>query len=392
MVLVCHVDDVLAVGPQALLDQFVKDIWGKLTLKVVGQLKEDVWLKYLGKEWKREGCGFVVRIPDAYLTDLYEAAGLSSAKPVKTPGTSARIQTDGDSKPLTGLEYQRFRTVLGKVMWLMQERGEVCFATKEIARDMSCPTQQSWESLKRAVRYLRLCKREQVLTTRGVVKPEVLDVFTDSNWASAGNDRKSTSCGAIMVGSFPLLFYSRTQSVIALSSGEAELLALTSGLQEAKGVHTLLTELGLPLRIVAHTDSSAAIGIATRRGLGKLKHIELRQLWIQQETEARRVMIKKVSGLENVADLGTKHLSPAQLEKCCVMLGLRVTEGTQSHPEPSINLLECHMPNSHRFVYFYHSEWERDSNDSQSFARFRVTRTEKVHQTALLDGSVDNGY
>ena len=247
----CHVDDVLAVGPQALLDQFVKDIRGKLTLKVVGQLREDVWLKYLGKEWKREGCGFVVRIPDAYLTDLYEAAGLSSAKPVKTPGTLARIQTDGDSKPLTGLEYQRFRTVLGKVMWLMQERGDVCFATKEIARDMSCPTQQSWESLKRAVRYLRLCNREQVLTTKGVVKPEVLDVFTDSNWASAGNDRKSTSCGAIVVGSFPLLFYSRTQSVIALSSGEAELLALTSGLQEAKGVHTLLTELGLPLRIVA---------------------------------------------------------------------------------------------------------------------------------------------
>ena len=103
-------------------------------------------------------------------------------------------------------------------------------------------------------------------------------------------------------------------------------------------------------------------------------------------------MIKKVSGLGNVADLGAKHLSPAQLEKCCVMLGLRVTEGTQSHPEPSINLLERHMPNSHRFVYFYHSEWERDSNDSQSFARFRVTRTEKVHQTALLDGSVDNGY
>ena len=50
------------------------------------------------------------------------------------------------------------------------------------------------------------------------------------------------------------------------------------------------------------------------------------------------------------------------------------------------------MPNSHRFVYFYHSEWERDPKDSQSFARFRVTPTEKVHQTALLDGSVDNGY
>ena len=103
-------------------------------------------------------------------------------------------------------------------------------------------------------------------------------------------------------------------------------------------------------------------------------------------------MIKKVSGLENVADLGTKRLSPAQLEKCCLMLGLRVTEGTKSHPEPSINVLECSMPNSRRFVYFYRSDWERESNDSQSFARFRVTRTEKVHQTALLTGSVGNSY
>ena len=192
---------------------------------------------------------------------------------------------------------------------------------------MATPTQKSWEELKRIVRYIRSTQTaRQLLTIKStVMKPEWLEVYCDANWASGANSQggKSTSCGFMSVGGFPLVFFSRTQSVISLSSCEAELFALTAALQEARGVHTLLGELGLVLRTRAHTDSSAAIGAASRRGLGsKLRHVSLRELWVQAEVQSRRVCVNKVLGTMNPADLGTKHLGAAQIQSCCQMVGL----------------------------------------------------------------------
>ena len=57
-----------------------------------------------------------------------------------------------------------------------------------------------------------------------------------------------------------------------------------------------------------HIDSSAAIGVVNRRGSGKLRHIRVGQLWIQEMAEEGEVNIKKVGGEQNIADLMTKHL------------------------------------------------------------------------------------
>ena len=57
-----------------------------------------------------------------------------------------------------------------------------------------------------------------------------------------------------------------------------------------------------------HIDSSAAIGVVNRRGSGKLRHIRVYQLWIQEMAEEGEVVIRKVSGDRNVADIGTKAL------------------------------------------------------------------------------------
>ena len=60
--------------------------------------------------------------------------------------------------------------------------------------------------------------------------------------------------------------------------------------------------------MVVHIDSSAAIGVVSRRGSGKLRHIRVGQLWIQEMAEEGEVQVRKVSGEANAADLMTKHL------------------------------------------------------------------------------------
>ena len=103
------------------------------------------------------------------------------------------------------------------------------------------------------------------------------------------------------------------RSVVALSSCEAELFSLTTSLQEGIGLRSLLGEIGFRVRFRAHCDSSAALAVASRRGLGRLKHVSLRQLWVQQEVAKKTVILLKIEGAKNPADIGTKHLPATRL-------------------------------------------------------------------------------
>ena len=103
-------------------------------------------------------------------------------------------------------------------------------------------------------------------------------------------------------GSHCLAHWSRTQSTIALSSGEAELNAALKGATEAIGARTLMGELGMGCDIVLWGDSSACSGTLHREGAGRVKHLELKQLWLQQRIRKGEVDYHKIPRQENPAD------------------------------------------------------------------------------------------
>ena len=87
---------------------------------------------------------------------------------------------------------------------------------------------------------------------------------------------------------------------------------MVEGVTRAKGLRTLAWELGfrsLTNVIKLGTDSSAAKSFVCRRGLGKMRHLEIRDLWLQEEVEHGRLVVHKVKGDQNAADLMTKVLS-----------------------------------------------------------------------------------
>ena len=91
---------------------------------------------------------------------------------------------------------------------------------------------------------------------------------------------------------------------------------MVEGVAQAKGLGSLCKELGfesLGLAISVHTDSSAAKSFVSRRGLGKMKHLEIRDLWLQKEVNDGKVVVKKVVGTENPADLMTKILTKKEI-------------------------------------------------------------------------------
>ena len=130
-----------------------------------------------------------------------------------------------------------------------------------------------------------------------------------------------------MHGGHLIKSWASTQTVVALSSGEAEYYGVTKGACEAIGLKGIAADMGLDLSIVLNTDSSAAKGIATRKGLGKVKHLETRTLWVQEKVDQGIIRVKKVDGAHNVADMLTKYLSAAKLQLLLARLLVAALEG-----------------------------------------------------------------
>ncbi len=211
---------------------------------------------------------------------------------------------------------------------------------------MAAPTTGNVSSLQRVGRFLiarpRLVQR---LDYQGVfveprrspgggevrAAPAWIYAPADSNWADCAQTRRSTSGGALMHGTHVLCAWSVTQSVQALSSGEAEFYSVLKGAVEAPGLSALAEELGLELRVPrVGTASTAAKGAASRHGLGKLKHPELKHLWIQELVRARRVVPVKEVPEVNFADLMTKRL---EQERMTALLKLGGYEFRTGRPE-----------------------------------------------------------
>ncbi len=127
-----------------------------------------------------------------------------------------------------------------------------------------------------------------------------------------------------MLGSHTVMVWSSTQGVVALSSGEAELYALTKGAANTLGMISLAMDFGMHLDGRAHSDASAAIGMVNRTGAGKLRHVRVQYLWIQDMVRRGELGVSKVLGDENPADLLTKHVDANLLRRHAWRLGFEV--------------------------------------------------------------------
>ena len=140
--------------------------------------------------------------------------------------------------------------------------------------------------------------------------------------------RKSTSGGTIMLGCHLIRTYSKTQATIAKSSGESELYALVRASAEGLGMATLLSDFGaIDPRVSIGMDASAAIGIAQRNGLNKVRHVEVDVLWLQEQMARRLLPIGKIPGPQNPSDMCTKNVGVALIEQYLKQLNIYYEDG-----------------------------------------------------------------
>ena len=105
-----------------------------------------------------------------------------------------------------------------------------------------------------------------------------------------------------MYGPCCIKSWSKTQNTVAQSSAEAELIATVKGATEAIGVLSLAKDLGIECSIRMHIDASAALGIVERRGVGRVRHLDVGMLWLQEQQLRQVIATQKILGAENPTD------------------------------------------------------------------------------------------
>ena len=260
------------------------------------------------------------RTPPSSKKSKIKRAGAKTVKAMEKLSTAYVLSSD---------DATTYRALSARGNFLAQDRPDIGYGTKELCREFSVPNRNSQQRLKRVGRYLAGKPRlvYKYLWGSGVSAEDCIDVFVDTDFAGCKESRRSTSGGVIMLDGRCVKHWSKTQSTIALSSGEAELHGIAAGISHGLGLQSLARDLGITLGIRVHTDATAALGICRRRGLGKIRHLDTTDLWCQEKVRAGAVTLHKVPGVDNPADIMTKYVERATLEKMLGILNLIPLDG-----------------------------------------------------------------
>ncbi len=253
--------------------------------------------------------------------NLEEAKAVSTAGEEETPWRRQEEEVVLDESKST-----EFRALAARANYLAADRPDIQYAVKELCKAMARPTVGDRRKLKRLARYL-VGKPRLVSRYDWQVRPEELTGYSDSDWAGCRRTARSTSGGAILSGGHLLKSWSSTQRSITLSSGEAELVAAVKMSAELIGMTQLAADWGMQCRGRVMVDSSAAIGAAQRKGNGKLRHVRVGMLWIQEKVEEGELDLSKVPGEDNPADAMTKNVNQDKIRKFTQMMCQEFREG-----------------------------------------------------------------
>ena len=118
-----------------------------------------------------------------------------------------------------------------------------------------------------------------------------------------------------MRGRHCLKVWTKKRQVVSLSSAESELYAAVKTASEGLAVQSLAVDLGTSCGLNLHLDASATMCLVNRGGLGKAKHVDMQNLWIQEASKSGRFVAKKVGTIVSPADSMTKPLPKRKIEQ-----------------------------------------------------------------------------
>lgn len=252
-----------------------------------------------------------------------EKTGMSDCKPTDTPmETNLKLLKAKESDlPVKQAEY---RSVVGGLLYLaVRTRPDIAFVVAAVAKFTSHPTQEHWTAVKRILRYLKGSQDVGIMYASG----NLTDIigYCDADWAGDPEDRRSTSGYMFLLAGGPITWRSQKQKSVALSTAEAEYMALSSASQEVIWLRNLMLSCGQVLEkpTIIYEDNLPAIGLAKNPQFhGRAKHISIRYHFTREQVLEGTLELNYCKTDEMIADMLTKPLPKPKLSKLSQMSNL----------------------------------------------------------------------
>lgn len=330
VVLVSHVDDLLLGGEPSAVEKVIEVLKSKYSVKIEGP--EEV--SFLKRKLTMDDKGIQIEGCKKYLESLQNLLGVFGRSRVTG-------SMEVDDTPLPQQEASTFRSAVGILLYMSADRADIQFMTKSLAQKLKNPTRGAMSSLRKLVKYLNYTQEYHTffpMTTKGESfmrrlpwgdekaledGRRLIEVAVDSDWSGDKKARSSTSACVIWLNGLMLYSFSRTQKSISLSSSESEYTALVGGAAEAMYVKAVVEWISGPALLLVFSDNSAARALACREGVGKIRHLHGKLLWLQQKIKQDVLAVQKIGTLLNPSDIGTKSLSQNRVKMLAGFLGMR---------------------------------------------------------------------
>ena len=262
----------------------------------------------------------------SYLQHVLNRFGMSDCKPVSTPmeNEATFVKLTSTDKQVNLKEYQ---AVIGSLIYAsIGTRPDISYAVGVLSQFMSNPGEEHWRGVKRILRYIKgtLSHCLEFVSTNGS-KVE-LSAYADADWAGDRATRKSTSGYISMIGNSCISWRSKRQSIVALSSTEAEYVSLSYATQEVVWLRQLLSNIGFkqtePTKL--YEDNQGAIGLSKNPKLNsRTKHIDIKFHYVREAVETNIVNVQYCPTENMTADIFTKGLARVKFEKFRDMIGVK---------------------------------------------------------------------
>ena len=338
-----YVDDVCTVGDRSLASWVIQKLQDRFQIKPTGHIPAGRagGLQYLGREVVRfhDGGVLTLGLPSSYYEQVEQALEMS-LKAVQNPPRLERY-VDQEEQLLSEKEAKIYRTALGKLAWVAVTLPVIQFQVHFVSCYQSKPTVAGMCALKDAIRYMKrfIGYRQTFGTAQWGENLHEVEAVVDASWSL-----RSVAGGVIFGAKSLLATYSRRIQTTCLSSAEAELHTITEGTQEMMSAALMMEAFlkGMPdrlpdgnfsrvtgtLQLRLHTDSESARCISKMAGLlRKMRHLELRLCYIQELTEAGRLIVEFIRGDSNFSDILTKSSDRSHVEQFLEETGLNLFEG-----------------------------------------------------------------
>lgn len=256
----------------------------------------------------------------SYLQSTLSAHGMIDCNPAYTPAAgednSMKIwRPDDDAQLLMKGDPAIYRSIVGRLNYAaISTRPDLSFAVSLASRFMAHPTQEAWLFLKRMLKYIKATQDFGIVSE---ISDIPLIAWTDSDWDSDRNDRRSVSGYICFLYGVPVSWYSHKQATVALSTMESEYMAVTEAAKEIIWLRRLLADLGLAQEgpTTLFVDNKAAIDLAHNpMHHSRTKHIDIKWHFIREQIDANIINLSHVASAENRADIMTKPLSRSKFE------------------------------------------------------------------------------